>query len=815
MLIKSYFKTGFRNFYQHKSFTLLNVIGLALGMSASLLILQYVKYEQSYDTFHQKAHNIYRIQYNLYQNGNLTFECAAAVPAIGPALKDNFPEVVQFTRLCPVSGAISYHSAERGLITFREETMQIADPAVFEVFDFKLIKGNAITCLEGPNKVVLSKSAARKYFKGEDPIGKTIKWGINVYGFSGEKDFEVTGIMDDVPNNSHLKLDFLFSYQTINNHTNNASETSWQWYDFYTYVYLKPGTNQEALQKKWNEYVLDTRGELWKNSGNRQEFILQPLLDIHLYSDLLQESNPEEQGDGNRVYFLTVIAFFILIIAWVNYVNMSIAKSMERAKEIGIRKVLGADKNQLRNQFISESILLNFLAMIIAVVLVVISWPSFSSLSGRPIPFSFIYEPSFWILTLGLFLIGTVISGFYPAWVLASIKPATILKGKITGSTRGVLMRKGLVVFQFFASVILINGTIIVARQLNFMKNHDLGFDIYKTLVLERPSMTDSLYLQKLESFKTEALRISGISSITASSNVPGNEIFETGGINRLLGGPEASIMVYNIAIDYDYIPSFDFSLIAGRNFNKEFPSDKEGVVLNRSLAESLEFLNPEEAIGESIRLGRDTFQIVGVIDDYHQMSLKSNTAPIVMYIQPNFVQFYSLKVESNNYPEMLASIRIIWDEFFPGNPYDYFFLDEFFDRQYDSDRQFGQVFGLFSGLAIFVACLGLFGLASFVSTQRTKEVGIRKALGSNVQSISLLLAGGFVKLVLLGAFVATPLAWFIMTLWLEAFPNRITINPLIFVVSVGIVLLIAVFSVGYQTIKTARVNPADTLRYE
>ncbi len=806
-MLTNYFKIAFRSFTKHKTFTLLNILGLALGMAASLLILQYVKYESSYDTFHSNANSIYRIQYNQYQNGNLTFECAAAVPAVGPALNDNFEEVKQFTRLFPVSGVVAYRDSDLGEISFREEKMQIADPAIFEVFDFKLLKGNVETCLDGPNKAVISATTAKKYFHDEDPIGKRINW-------DGTWEFEITGVVEDVPKNSHITFNFLFSYQTLNDRTGNASETSWGWYDFNTYILIDPNANVETLQAKWDQHLLEVRGESWDKSNSKQEFIFQPMLDIHLYSDLLQESNPDEQGDGDAVYFLTIIAFFILIIAWVNYINLSTAKSFERAQEVGIRKVMGAYNAQLRNQFIAESILINLFAMLIAILVVIVSWPFFSSMTGRAIPFSLLYEPTFWILAGGLFLAGALLSGFYPAWVLSSFKPAVVLKGKLSATGQGALMRKGLVVFQFFASVILISGTLIVSSQLDFMKNQDLGINILKTMVIEGPGVTDSLYTQKLESFKTETLRISGISSMTASSNVPGNEIFWTRGIRRLSGGPESSITVYNVGIDHDYIPSFDLKVLAGRNFSKDFPSDNQGILLNRSLATAIEYIDPEEAIGEKVVLGGDTLEVVGVVDDYHQMSLKNNTAPIVMRLTSSS-SFFAFKIESENYQKILGEVKSSWDEFFPGNPYDYFFLDEFFNRQYDPDRQFGQVFGLFSMLAIFVSCLGLFGLASFMTAQRTKEIGIRKALGSTVPAISILLASGFVRLVIIGALIATPIAWVIMSTWLETFPYHININPLIFVVSGLIVIVIAVGSVGYQTIKAALASPADTLRYE
>ncbi len=805
-MIRNYLKSALRNFLKHRSFTLLNIAGLSLGLAASILILQYVKYEKSYDTFHSNAENIYRVQYNVIQNGKVTVECAAAVPAVGPALKDNFPEVRQFTRLFPVSGVLSYESPARGFISFREEKMQITDPAVFEVFDFKLIEGNPVTCLEGPNKVVITKRAVEKYFGEEDPMGKTLSW-------DGEMDFEVTGILENVPGNSHIKFDILFSYQTLNDETENASETSWGWYDFNTYVLVDEKASLEDLQSKWESYLEEERGEDWQNHY-RQEFILRPLKDIHLYSSLLQESEPDEQGDGDAVYFLTIIAFFILVIAWVNYVNLSTAKSFERANEVGVRKVMGAEKGQLVKQFMAESFLINLLAAAVAVLLVRLCWPSFADLSGRSIPIDYIVDGEFWGLVTVLFLIGTLLSGSYPAMVLSSFRPVAVLKGKIMRTSGGNLMRKSLVVFQFASSVILVCGTVIVYQQLNYMKNRDLGIDINQTLVLEGPGITDSLYEQNLESFKLEALNIAGVKQVTAATNVPGDEIFWTRSIRRLQGGPESAITVYNVGIDHDYVPAFDLKVTAGRNFSEEFPNDRERILLNTALAEALEFDELESAIGQQVRLGRDTFEIAGVLENYHQMSLKSQVAPLAFRLVSSS-SFYSFKIEPGTSRNVLAGLQEPWDTFFPGNPVEYFFLDSFFNKQYEKDRQFGQVFGLFSLLAIFVASLGLFGLASFLTLQRTKEIGIRKVLGSTVPNIVLLLSKDFIQLVILSNLLAWPLAWWLMDSWLQSFPYRIALNPLLFLGAGISVVLVAFLSVGVQTLKAALLNPAETLKYE
>lgn len=807
-MIKSYFKSTLRNFVKHKSFTLLNVIGLSLGIAACMLILQYVKYEKSYDTFHSKAENTYRVQYNVWQNGKLRFECAAAVPAVGPALRDNFPEVLRFTRLYPVSGVISYESPDRGLISFLEEKMQITDSSVFDVFDFKLIQGNKEEVLSGPGKTVISQSAATKYFGDANPIGKSIEW-------DGDTRFEVTGIFEDIPDNSHIKFDFMFSYQTLNDRTDNDSETSWGWYDFNTYVLLQPGTNVSSLQAKWNDFLYKTRGEEWEKYNRKQEFLLQPILDIHLYANLLQESQPEERGNGDAVYALTFIALFILIIAWVNYVNLATAKSFDRANEVGVRKVMGAVKNQLVYQFLSEALLVNLLAAFIAVVAVWVAWPFFSDLSGRSIPMEYMLQRDFWTLLGVLFLVGAILSGFYPAIILSSFKPVAVLKGKVMRTAHGSLLRKSLVVFQFVASVVLISGLLVVYQQLSFMRNQNLGIDINQTLVLRGPSATDSTYAQKMESFKAEALRIAGIKSMTASTNVPGDEIFWASGIRRLVGGPESPISGYTVGIDTDYIKSFNLKLVAGRSFDLKFTNDENSIIINRAMSNALDFETPELAIGEMAIYSGDTLEIVGVLDDYHQMSLKESVTPLLFLYTPQFSRFYAFKIDNENPKEILAALESPWNTFFPGNPIDYFFLDQFFNRQYESDRQFGEVFGLFTLLAIFVACLGLFGLSSFMTIQRTKEIGIRKVLGSTVPNIVLLLSKGFIQLVLIANVIAWPLAWYIMEIWLQGFPYRIEINLFLFAGAGLGVIIIAFLSVGLQTLKAALINPAQTLKYE
>ena len=806
-MIRNYLKIALRNFRKQKSFTALNVIGLSIGMATGLLIFQYVKFERSFDSFHSRAKDIYRIQYNAWNNGQLNFESAVSVPSIATFLADNFPEVEAFTRFFPTDGVMSYNDPGQGLISFHEKKMLYADTSIFKVFDFELVNGNQTTCLKGVDKALISKSAALKYFGAEEAIGKIITR-------DGRRNFQITGIFKDVPENSHIKFDFLLSYETLNAMTDNHSESSWGWYDFYTFVLLKPNTNVAGLQSKLDQLLAETRGEFWRKRNFKQAFYLRPLLDIHLYSKLLYEPEPNEQRDGDSVHALSIIAVFILIIAWVNYVNLSTALSFNRANEVGVRKVMGAVRKQLLAQFLVESFLINLSASIVAMVIVRISWSYFSTLSGWHLPLSFIYQPDFWVQVVALFVLGIIFSGLYPAIILSSFKPAAVLKGKIIKSQKGGLLRKSLVVFQFASSVFLISSSIIVYQQLNYMKNKDLGIDIKETLVLNGPRATDSLGFSKLDAFKYELMKVPGVKGITASSNIPGDENYWTNGIERLSGEATSRQIVSTVAIDHDYVPSFDLQLLAGRNFDKDFPNDNKRILLNDALALSLQFKDAASAIGEKVNYGGDTLEITGVLQDHHQMSLKSDVMPTA-YILVSRPSFIALKIETNSFQQILTSLEAPWKSYFPGDPMDYFFLDEFFNRQYEKDERFGQVFSLFTALAIFIACLGLVGLASYVTVQRTKEIGIRKVLGSTVPGIIVLLSKGFLQPVVLANFIAWPLTWFILEQWLQTFPYRVSINPVVFILSGLCIVAVSFISVGSQTLRAAFMQPANSLKYE
>lgn len=807
MMIRNNLLIAFRTFRKQLNYSVLNVLGLSVGIAASLLIFQYVRYEQSFDRFHTKADRIYRIQYNGWVNGKKNFESAVAVPMAPRALKDNFPEVEEFTRFFPTGGVMSRLRPDGTEVSFYETKMQFVDPSVFRVFDFSLLKGDPNTALDGVDKAVISERAAKKYFGEEDPLGKRMQR-------NGKFPVEITGVFRDVPENSHIRFDFLFSYATLNRMTRNSSETAWGWYDFYSFVLLKPGTNVAALQEKWDNWLQENRGEEWKQSDEREEFILRPLTDIHLYSHLLYEAQPEDQRDGDAVQALQLVGIFILIIAWVNYINLSTARSVARANEVGVRKAMGAFRFQLIGQFLTESFLLNLLAGVLALCMVWLSWSAFGKVSGWNIPIAFMTEQQFWLLAAGLLVGGAILSGFYPALVLSSFRPVKVLKGKILSSGGGQLLRKGLVIFQYAISVFLIIGSMVVYQQIRFMKNQDLGMDINQTLVLKGPGVVDSLYDQKLESFRHEVLNVPGVKRLTASSAIPGFEIYWTSGVNRLVGGFTSGIVESHMGIDHDFVEAYSIPVIAGRTFNRDFPSDSRAVLLNRAMTSALDFHDPESAIGQLLNDGGDTVEVIGVLADFHQMSLKDKVAPLILRLSAPS-RFYSLKVETSNYKELLANLEGPWKTFFPGNPLDYFLLDGYFNRQYEKDDRFAEVFGLFTILAIGIASLGLFGLASFMTVQRTKEIGIRKVLGSSVSGIVFLLARSFLKPVLIANLIAWPLAAWLMNRWLEGFPYRITISLIVFGLASIAVLALAFVSVSSQTLKAALTKPTETLKYE
>ena len=808
-LLKNYFRSTFRSIAKNKVYSILNILGLALGIAACLFILQYVSYERSFDQFHEHREDLYRVRYQVYRGGSLEVDCAAAVPRVGPFMKEKMPEVVDYARVYPMSEVVSYQD-----IQFREERMHMTDPSFLKLFTFPLIEGN-VEALKNPNTVIISQQVAEKYFRNEEPIGKILE-------VNGEDPIEVVGVAKNVPNNSHFKFDFLVSYETLNNQTRNedgsaASETAWGWYDFNTYVLLKPGTDVADFDERFRKHLWEERGERFRERNFHVDFPLQAITDIHLYSDLLQESEPDEQGDGNAVAFLSIIAFFILLIAWINYINLSTARSIDRSREVGVRKTLGATRRQLIFQFLTESFLLNLIALVIALGLMVLGINYFNHLTDSNLSLGFLYDGTFWFAVVSVLFMGSIIAGLYPAFILSSFKPASVLKGKLTAHLSGNSLRKALVVFQFAASITLIASTLIVYKQLAFMQNLDLGFDMQETLVVEGPDVfsNDSLFESTNKAFKDELSKMANIRHISGSSNVPGDEIFWTNGIKRLEESRDQFKIIYNVGIDYTYFETYDINMLAGRNYNASHSMDTASLILNHAGIKYLGFRSAEEAIGQKVTFWGRPKTIVGVVDDYNQMSVKTKVAPIAFPLALSAAGYYTIKLANQQYQKAFNAVQSTYDSFFPGNPFDYFFLDQFFNRQYANERKFSRVFTLFAAFAIFVACLGLFGLASFSTLKRSKEIGVRKILGATVPKIVRLLSGEYLWLIIVANILAWPAIYLIMSAWLDNFSSRISLSLPIFILSAFMVLLIALITISYQIIGGAIANPVNAIRNE
>jgi len=812
-MLKNHLKLAWRSLIKRKGYSALNILGLAIGIACCLLIFHYVAYERSYDRFQPDAGQIVRLRLDQYQQGKLAWQSATVYPAIAPAMKNEFPEVEKFGRLIDANLLLS--NPEKN-IKFKELKGYYAEPSILQMFDIRLIKGNPATALDGPDKIVLSETMARKYFGNEDPIGKRLTAQDQLL-----ENCEVTGVFRDYPSNSHLILNHLVSWSTLGKQlrlqgdSSNATETAWGWYDFYVYLQLKPGASWQTLEAKLPAFCdRHLNNDEWhKKNNNKSELYLIPLPDIHLYSNALQEA--EVNGNGKAVGFLFLIGFLIICIAWINYTNLATARSLERAKEVGLRKVLGAIRGDLILQFLTESFLLNTLALLIAFGLAWLLAPSFDTLIGSDAgPFSL--PPSYLLGFLGIFLLGALLSGLYPAFVLSGYHPITVLKGLFKNTTRGQLLRKGLIIGQFAVSVILITGTILVYQQVQYMRRQQLGVNIDQTLVIEgAASVRDSLYKDIFQPFKNSVLQQTGIQSITASSNVMGQEIYWTRSIRRVGADAKTAVTLFHLGVDYDFLPAYGLRLVAGRNFNPQFRTDEKAVLINEKAVEALGFKNAAEAVNGMLKPGRDTIHIIGVVADYHHQGLQKAINPMIMLLIPNVRNYYSVKFTTADPHQTIAAIKKSWDHYFPADPFDYFFLDESFNEQYKADTRFGEVFGMFAGLAILIACFGLLGLSAYNVLQRTKEIGIRKVLGATSRSLVFLLSKEFLLLVLTSLVIAIPVTWWVMHNWLQDFAYRIAIQWWVFALGGALALLIALTTVGIQALRAAMTNPVKSLKTE
>lgn len=802
-MFNNYLKLLFRNMWKNKFLTIINIIGLAVGMACYLLIFKYAAFEISYDDFHENKDRIYRVQRNVYENNELKISAAKTSFNIGAAFKETFPGIEASVRLANFpSNTVSY-----GDQSFQDENIYVTEPAVFDVFSFRLLKGEPKTALAGPNSILISESTAGKYFGPEDPMGKNLR--IRTKG--REYSCIVNGVFEDVPENSHLQFDCLMSLSTIW----KTSFSDWIYSTFYNYLLLTPEAGPKELEAKFPDYVKEhilphvPRASNWK-------ILLQPLKEIYLYSDIMYDT---KNGDAKTVYFLLVIAFIILLVSWINYVNLSTARSMERAREVGMRKVMGGSRVQLIKQFLAESLLVNILPLIIAVILFFLFIPYLRELTGKAIPIS--PGDSWFLLNLpGLYIIGSLLSGLYPAFVLSSFKPVTVLKrSKLSRTTGGALLRKSLVIFQFTASVILIIVTFTVYRQIEYMRSKDLGIDMRQTMGIRLPSTpVNKEYLEKVSAFSTESQKFPAVRNITGSSAVPGSvPSFQRLCWKENIDFKDGKILSI-ITVDYNFIPTYQLELLKGRNFSKDFGTDtSQSVIINEAAAKLLDLGDNESAMKKRMfiwQIGKG-FNIVGIVKNYHQQSLKKGVDPIVFLLRPNIKSFYTLKLAPGNIKDTIAAVKGKWEEIFPGYPFDYFFVDDHFDRQYQADRHFGNVLGIFVLLTVIITCLGLLGLSYFTTYQRTKEIGIRKTFGASLREILVLLTKSTLKLIVIAAVIAWPAAYFIVDGWLKNYAYRIGVPFAFFILSGLLVVLVALLTLAYHSIKAARTPPVDSLREE
>jgi ABC-type antimicrobial peptide transport system permease subunit len=790
VMLGNYFKVALRNILKHKGFSIINLFGLAVGMAVCILILLWVWDETSYDKFHENIDELYRVvEHQNYTSGSM-FPVAVTPDMIGPALKDDYPEVLEFTRLRIFRNVLVKYQ-DKSLF---EDGICFADPAFLDMFNFPLLEGNKDTVLPGIESIVLSERMVKKYFRNEDPLGRTITL------FSGI-DMVVSGVMKDIPQNSHLQFDFLGHFDFIRKKFGWSG--GWHNNNYYTYVQLQKNSDVEKLGAEVFEYFQ----KIGQQSGTK--FLLQPVKDIHLRSYFAIDIYGASQGRSIYVYVFSVVALIVILIACINFMNLSTARSATRAKEVGMRKVVGGRRPDIIRQFFGESILFASLAAVAAAVLVQVFLPAFNNLTGKSLAFSLFSDVKILLFFIGIVLITGVISGIYPALYISAFQPVKVLKGGSASGFRSSFLRKALVVLQFSLSIIFIAGTLIVSSQLNYVRNRSLGFNQEHVILFTMEGYLGDRY----QAFKDELLQSPGIRGVTKSSDRLTYTVHSTGAFRWEGRNPDDHILVHQFSIGHDYVKTLGMEIVAGRDLSREFPSDaKSAYLINETLAELLGY---EDPIGKAVTLYNRKGAIVGVIKDFNYKSAHKKIEPLILRIDPRLDWFVYVRIEGGDVPGSLAAIEEIYKKHVPELPFTFTFLDESLNSLYQSDRRTGRLFSYFTILAIFISCLGLFALASFMIEQRTKEIGVRKVMGANLPRITVLLTRDFLKWIVAANVIALPTAYFVMQVWLNNFAYRTAISIWTFVLAASFALAIALATIGYQSIKAARANPADFLRYE
>jgi putative ABC transport system permease protein len=818
-MLYNYIKIALRSLVKQKVYALINIVGLAVSITACLLIALYVKHELSYDRFFSNADQIYKmILERKYPNHSTFF---ASIPhSYATVVQRDFPEVENTMHMFGTGkdSNIKYKVTDSEIKTFEEDYFMFADSAFFSFFDVGLLKGDKKTALAQPNQVILSETTVQRYFGKDEPIGKVIS------GDFGE--LKVTGVFKDLPNNSHLRFDAMCSFSGPEfRKTENFIS-----FDAYTYIKLKPGASAKTLESKFPKMV-DTYasgqierelGQSWQDyrkAGNGYRYFLQPLTSIHLDPTNIEFTNTPS-GNKNQVYTLIFVAILILSIACINFMNLATARSAERAREVGLRKVMGSLRGQLVTQFLSEAMLLSLTGTVLAILGAFLFLPSFNMLVEKNLLLIFDTEIAFGLVAIVL-IVG-ILAGLYPAFVLSSFNPVVVMKGNFTGSAKGSWLRNGLVVFQFMISIVLIVSTIIVGSQMDFIKKKDLGFNKDKVLMINRAWALN----KSGEAFKEEIRKLPEVLEVTGTSSRVGNrddvfgQMFQPQGSNEVL-------TVKSMVLDDDFSQMIGFTLKEGRFFSKE-TSDSLHVLLNESAIKTLGLVDP---VGrklsntdlfqqDSVNAGTRLFTIIGVVKDFHFQSLRDEITPLVIFNNEVFgrysnTNYLAVKLKSEKAQSAIKKIESKWKEMVPDRAFHYEFLDENLNQGYAEEQRSGKMFSVFSGLAIIIACVGLFGLSAYTASLRTKEIGIRKVLGASVSGVLILLSKDFTKLVLVAFILATPLAWWMMSKWLSSFAYRIEMGIGSFVLAGAIALLIAWLTVSYQSIKAAIVNPVKSLKSE
>jgi putative ABC transport system permease protein len=788
-MLENYIKTAFRNIKRHKGYAFLNILGLAVGMACCILILLYVQYELSFDRFHPQADHIHRIL--LSQEGSIDQPFAGSPPALASAFKDNFPEITSATRLKNEVTSVRYKTR-----FFRENRFYFVDPDFLKIFNFPLLNGNPKTALDEPFSLLFTKDMAKKYFGNEDPLGQIVS--CNTYG--QPVDYHVTGVLDNVPDNSHFHFDFITSISSLGVLRGKDYISSWNNNAFKTYLQTTENCSPDNLEAKVEAFAADKFP--WM-----PDITLENLKNIHLFSKANPDMELEPNSDIRYLYFFSAIAFFIMLIACFNYINLATANSFRRAKEIGIRKVTGAQKGQIAQQFFSEALLLSLMALLLASLLAYLFLPTFRTLIGSELTAAWTNLAMVSGL-LGIMLFTGIISGLYPALYLSSFRPISVLKTRLrAGGKNRSFFRNTLVVFQFVISAALIIATVTVSKQLHYIQNRKMGFN--KDYVLTA-LIGDQNLRENNGPLKTELLDHPNILAASTSSGLLTDIGWGVG--PDWEGKPQdQNPMFFKIGVDFNYLDLYEMDIVAGRKFSREYTTDENKAVLLNETA--LKITGWKDPIGKRF----DGGTVVGIVKDFHFEPLREVIKPIFFRVMTdnNFSFFLSIKIKSEDISGTLAYIDKTWKKFTPDYPFSYTFVEKAIEDLYHSEQRIGNAFRHFSLIAIFIACLGLYGLISFTVEQQTKEIGIRKILGASIPKIFMMLTSDFAKLVLLANILAWPAAYYLMSRWLEGFAYRTALDPWVFLLTGSVTLIISMVTIGFQSIKAATANPVDSLRYE